>query len=147
MTGTNLYVVGVDGSDCSRRAVEFAVKQAAYGGHKLLLANVIHWSGFTPLSLEEMMNRPLHKKEEERLAIENVLAPLSDLAKKKGASEVETYHTWGNPARELKKLAKERGAEMIIVGRRGHSSFTDLLLGSVANSVAYISDRPVVLVP
>ena len=147
MSETQLYLVGVDGSDCGRRAVEFAAKLAASNGNKLLLANIIHWSGFTPLSLDEALNRPLDKKKEERAAVEQVLTPFADLAKEIGATDVEIFHTWGNPARELKKLAKERDAMVIIVGRRGNSSFTDMILGSVANSIAYISDRPVVLVP
>ncbi|GER05830.1 universal stress protein [Iodidimonas muriae] len=147
MSKTYLYIVGVDGSECSRRAVEFAAKHAAHSGGHILLANIVHWSGFTPLSVEEAMRRPVDKKEEERLAKETVLAPLVELAKSLGVTDVDSYYSWGNPARELKKLAKERQAEMIIVGRRGHSSFADLVLGSVANSVAHIAETPVVLVP
>jgi len=146
MTETHLYIVGVDGSAPSRRAVDFAARHAKHSGGRLLLANIIHWSGYTPLSVEEAMTRPLDKKEEERTATEQVLTPLSEIAREQGV-EAETFHTWGHPADALKKLAHERGAEMIVVGRRGHSNLAEIILGSVSNSIAHISDIPVLIVP
>ncbi len=146
MASDHLYIVGVDGSDTSRRAVRFAANHAKHSGGRLLLANIIHWSGYTPLSVEEAMRRPVDKKDEERIAREEVLEPLSRIATDAGV-EVETYFTWGHPAKSLKKLAGERGAEMIVVGRRGHSNFVEMIMGSVANSIAHVSDIPVVLVP
>jgi len=146
MSETYLYLVGVDGSPPSRRAVEFAARHAKHSGGTLLLANIIHWSGFTPLSVEEAMHRPIDKKNEERIAREEVLGPLSEIAREQ-AIEAETYYSWGHPADALKTLAKERGAEMIVVGRRGHSAFAEMILGSVSNSIAHISDIPVVIVP
>lgn len=146
MSDAYLYVVGVDGSPPSRRAVDFAARHAKHSGGTLLLANIIHWSGYTPLSVDEAMRRPIDKKEEERIAKEEVLAPLSEIAREHGV-EVETTHSWGHPADALKKLAHERGAEMIVVGRRGHSNLAEIILGSVSNSIAHISDIPVVIVP
>jgi len=146
MAASYLYIVGVDGSPPSRRAVDFAARHAAHSGGRLLLANIIHWSGYTPLSVEEAMTRPRDKKEEERQATEEVLEPLSQIAREQGI-EAETFHTWGHPADRLKKLAHERGAELIVVGRRGHSNLAEIILGSVSNSIAHISDIPVLIVP
>ncbi|WP_281300613.1 MULTISPECIES: universal stress protein [unclassified Iodidimonas] len=147
MADQPLYIIGVDGSDCSKRAVEFCARHAQQTGAKLLLATIVHWSGFAPLSVEEAMRRPIDKQQEERVARETVLEPLVKLANDLGVEPVETYYSWGHPAHSLAQLAKERQAEMIFVGRRGHSALSDLLLGSVANSLAHISDVPVVLVP
>ena len=42
---------------------------------------------------------------------------------------------------------KKKKASMVVVGRRGRSSIADLVLGSVANSLAHTLGVPVVLVP
>ncbi len=144
-----LFVVGVDGSENSRRAVEHAAALAARTGARLLLVHVVSWSAYTPLSVEEALHRPVEKKEEERIGREKVLDPLARVAREKGGDgiEVETFLTWGHPADEIVKAARERGAEMIVVARRGHSVLLDIVLGSVANAVAHMADRPVMLVP
>lgn len=142
-----LYIVGVDGSEPSKRAVAFAARHATHSGATLLLAHIVSWSGFTPISVSEAMRRPLDKKEEEKIAREQVLAPLADLAKSITGADAEIFYSWGHPAQLLKKLGKDRGAEMIFVGRRGHSSIAEIFMGSVANAVAHAADIPVVLVP
>lgn len=147
MSEQYLYIVGVDGSDPSRRAVEFAARHAVHSGATLLLAHIVSWSGFTPISVSEAMRRPLDKKEEEKIAREKVLAPLAAVAREITGTEPDLYHSWGHPAQVLKKLGRERGAEMIIVGRRGHSSIAEIFMGSVSNAIAHASDVPVVLVP
>ena len=40
-----------------------------------------------------------------------------------------------------------KSAECIVVGRRGHGGFFGLVLGSVAQQVAYHASCPVVLIP
>ncbi|MEX0300669.1 MAG: universal stress protein, partial [Kordiimonas sp.] len=42
---------------------------------------------------------------------------------------------------------KETKANLIFVGRRGRSRIADLVLGSVANSLAHTVGKPIVLVP
>ncbi len=146
MSDSPLYLVGVDGSDPSRRAVAVAARLAARCGGRLLIAHIIHWSGFTPLSLEEALRRPIDKKQEEETARETILAPLVAVAREAGA-DPETYYSWGSPAESLNKLARDRGAEMIVVGRRGHSNIAEIILGSVSNAIAHMSDIPILLVP
>ncbi len=144
---TSLYCVGVDGSEHSRRAVTQAAALAGRIGAKLLLVHVISWSAYTPLSVEEALRRPVEKQEEERIGHEKVLDPLAAAAREAGVADVDTYLTWGHPAAEIVRIAREREAEMIVVARRGHSTLVDLVLGSVANAVAHMADRPVLLVP
>jgi len=77
MSGENLFVVGVDGSAPSRRAVECAIGLAKRTGSRLLLVHIVNWSGYTPLVIQEAARRPLDKKEEERVARDMVLEPLA----------------------------------------------------------------------
>lgn len=43
----------------------------------------------------------------------------------------------GEPGRIICQVAKDWGAELIIVGRRGHSGLSELILGSVSNYVVH----------
>jgi nucleotide-binding universal stress UspA family protein len=48
---------------------------------------------------------------------------------------------------QIVKHGTEVGADMIALGTRGHTSFARILLGSVAERVVRLSDRPVLTVP
>lgn len=141
-----LYVVGVDGSAPSRRAVSQAADLARQTGASLLLVHVVNWSGYTPLAVQEAAQRPLAKKEEERIARDIVLAPLAAEVREAGV-EVDIHYGWGHPSKFVIDTARKRGATMIAIGRRGHSNLAELVLGSVSNAIAHHADVPVLLVP
>lgn len=141
-----VYLVAVDGSEWSDRAAGRAVTLAESTGAEVCFATVIPWSNDLPFTHEAIPLSPEEEKSEEAFARVNVLDPLE---KRFGDSDVKTtYETyWGHPAKVLHELAKTKHANMIFVGRRGRSKVSDLLLGSVANSLAHITGVPVVLVP
>ncbi len=53
----------------------------------------------------------------------------------------------GRPSEEIARVAGARGADLIVIGRRGRNPMTELLLGSTAEAVCRGSHRPVLLVP
>ena len=53
----------------------------------------------------------------------------------------------GHAAEVLAGLAQELGASQVFVGRRGQSSITSLLFGSVAGTLVQIAPVPVTVVP
>ena len=57
------FVVGYDGSEESRRAVDFAASQAKTSGAGLVVAHVLEWSPYSFLTPEELAER--HKRREE----------------------------------------------------------------------------------
>lgn len=57
---------------------------------------------------------------------------------------MERQVTVGHPARALIDLSDD--ADMLVVGRRGHSTIAGLLMGSVATQVSAHADCPVVVV-
>ena len=146
MSDAKKYLVAVDGSEWAERAAKFAFDLAGQTGATVKLATIIPWSGFTPMSLEDMHARPLVKEEEERTAREEILAPLIKIAEDAGIN-VEVHFDWGHPVKKLHKLVEKDHIDMVIAGRRGRSKLADLVMGSVANSLAHSETVPILLVP
>jgi nucleotide-binding universal stress UspA family protein len=53
---------------------------------------------------------------------------------------------FGQAAREIVNDAKKHDADIIIMGSRGRSELTALVLGSTAHKVIHLTDRPVLVV-
>lgn len=139
-------MVGVDGSDCCHRAVEFAASRAKASGTRLVVAFVIEWSPYTFNTPEE--NEVRHKRREEEIerARTKVLNPLLEKLRAEGI-EAEGVVRHGHAAEVLIALAKEYDAIQIIIGRLGQSKLRSLLFGSVAGSLVQIAPVPVTVVP
>ena len=63
------------------------------------------------------------------------------------ADRVELVLAAGHPVEELMRVAAERDASMIVVGRRGRGGVHGLLLGRVPAQLLHHSRSPVVVVP
>lgn len=133
-------VVGVDGSAASVRALQQAVDLA-----RALSADVdaVHtWQvtyGATELSL--MPAVPVTEIQE---GAEQALARVIDSVDAHGV-RVTPIVTEGDPASTL--LDAAAGADMLVVGSRGHGGFVGLLLGSVSHKVIHHATCPVLVVP
>jgi nucleotide-binding universal stress UspA family protein len=60
--------------------------------------------------------------------------------------EVDTATREGDPAREIRAFAAERGVDLVVLGTHGRMGIDRLLMGSVATSVLREADRPVLTV-
>lgn len=140
------FLVGIDNSDCSLRAFNFACERAKSAGAKLVVVYVIEWSPYTFNTPEE--NEERHKRREEEIARanESVLGPalkqLNDLG-----IDGDGIVRHGNVAEVLNGLATECGADQIIIGRIGESGLKSLLFGSVTTKLVQLSNVPVTVVP
>ncbi|MEO8966612.1 MAG: universal stress protein [Solirubrobacteraceae bacterium] len=56
-------------------------------------------------------------------------------------------HVGPQPAHEIADLAREIGADLIVVGARGHGAIVGLLLGSVTQRLLHVAPCPVLVVP
>ena len=54
--------------------------------------------------------------------------------------------TFGHAAREIMEDAKEHDVGVIVMGTRGRSDLSGLVLGSTAHKVIHLADRPVLVV-
>lgn len=60
-------------------------------------------------------------------------------ARECGASEIETRTGIGNPAEQIVEFARERDADLIVVGCRGFGKLKRLLLGSTSQQVGQLA--------
>jgi len=136
------YVVGVDGSDHSKDALQWAVNEAASCGGSVTA--VLTWqmpfdgSGFAP-SGDIIDGFAGHQQ--------GLLDEVVDRVDTKGlAEQIErVVVASGNPGHVL----AERGhdADLLVVGTRGRGGFLGLLLGSVAEYCLHNATCPIALVP
>ncbi|MFC1680767.1 universal stress protein [Pseudomonadota bacterium] len=140
------FLVGIDNSDCSRRALDFACRRAKTAGARLVVTYVIEWSPYTFNTPEE--NEQRHKRREEEITRANtsVLTPALEHIREAGL-EAEGIVRHGNVADVLSGLADEQTADQIIVGRIGESGLKSILFGSVTSKLIQLSKVPVTVVP
>jgi nucleotide-binding universal stress UspA family protein len=142
----DLVLVGIDGSECGRRAAEFAARRAQAAGGRLVAAFVIEWSPYTFNTPEENEMRHRRREEEIARAHAQVLDPAVAALARSGL-KVEGVVRHGHVAEVLHDLARELGASEIVIGRIGTPRLTSLLFGSVAATLVQIAPVPVTVVP
>lgn len=136
-------VVGVDGSESSLSALEWAATEAKLRTARLRIVTAWHVPvvaygapGFVPVapSLRESV-----REEAERVAEHAV-----ERAGEAGIEQVEHLVREGQAADVLTDAAN--GAGLLVVGSRGHGGFAALLLGSVSQQCAHHAPCPIVIV-
>ena len=145
-SATECFLVGIDDSDCSRRALEFAKQRAKTMNARLLVVYVIEWSPYSFNTPEENEERHKRREEEISLAHSSVLDPALKNLKDEGI-DAEGVVRHGNVADVLNGLAIENNAVQIVVGRLGASGLKSLIFGSVASKLVQVAAVPVTVVP
>jgi nucleotide-binding universal stress UspA family protein len=131
-------VVGIDASDASRSALDWAIGTAAAHHSGLLLIHT--WA--VPVPASPMAGAPLADPAPFEQAAVATLADAVDHAKAAGA-EVESRLVSGPAATAL--LAAAEDAAMLVLGSRGLGGFSELMLGSTSVQVATHAPCPVVV--
>jgi nucleotide-binding universal stress UspA family protein len=134
-------LVGIDGSEGSRRALRWAAREAAARG--AVLQPVMAWQ-----DRYDFGELPLVPVDEEKVAIgakERMDTMLAEVTGGDTALRTDPLVLRGDPAQEL--CDRSAGAALLVVGSRGHGGFGGLLLGSVSTKCAHHSRCPVVIVP
>ncbi len=140
------YIVGVDGSECSLRAVQRAVNLAESTNADITVLYVLDAVDAYPLTIEGYIPPAVNKDEQYKSIQSNILNPILDQFND-FSGDMNTEISEGDPVEEIQKRIKEVHANMVFVGRKGRSRIIDILLGSVANKLAHYVGVPIVLVP
>lgn len=139
-------VVGFDGSEASRRALDFAVSRAKAQGESILIAHVLEWSPYSFLTPTELEERHRRRNEELERAETAIITPVVKSVEDAGVP-VSTALRYGHIAETLCKIAEEEDAALIMIGRMGHSGLSSRIFGSVAGTLAQVAPVPVTIVP
>jgi nucleotide-binding universal stress UspA family protein len=132
-----VIVVGIDHSAEAKAALRFALQEARLRRARLLVVQAIDSFGTYPSLAVDVS--AVHRAAEE--LVENVT---SDVNGEADDVEIERRVVEGAPGAAL--VAESRGAELLVVGSRGHGGFAGLLLGSVSQQCAHHAACPVVIV-
>ncbi|MGW4396824.1 universal stress protein [Amycolatopsis nivea] len=139
-------VVGTDGSDSSFAAVDKAAGVAADAGATLVVVCAYH-----PASRQDVERAQDELGDEAYQVVgsapaEDTLQSARDRAAKAGAANIETVALEGQPVDMLRKVVKDRKADLLVVGNRGLNTLTGRILGSVPSEVARKSGVDVLIV-
>ena len=139
-------LVGIDGTEENRRAVDYAIKEAKRSNAKLILAYVIKWSPYTFQTAEENERRHKRKVEDIQFVQERVLDPMLESLASEGL-EITGLVRHGQVADSLIYIAKKHDVTKIVVGRIGESGLKTLVFGSVVAKLIQLTHIPVTIVP
>jgi nucleotide-binding universal stress UspA family protein len=136
-------VAGVDGSDSSLSALRWAIRQAGLTGATVAAVAAWHYPvaaasyGWAPVGTGQSYNFKEITEKTLTDAISSTLDAGSDV-------RVLAQVVEGNPARVLLDAAV--GADLLVLGSRGHGGFAEALLGSVSQHCVHHATCPVVII-
>lgn len=140
------YIVGYDGSESARRALDFALAAAKSSGAEVVIAYVLEWSPYSFLTPTEIEERHKRRGEELERARSAVIDPVLEAVSGSGVG-TDTVIKYGHVAETLCNIARESGATQMFIGRTGEGGIVERVFGSVAGTLAQIAPVPCTLVP
>ncbi|ACB50636.1 unknown [Crocosphaera subtropica ATCC 51142] len=143
----NKILVAVDNSAIAEQVIEVALTLAKAVDGKLMLLHALSQNAedsplsFAPYASSYSIDLIEKFKEDWKQYQQESLQKLEAWKQKAKDMniQVELRQENGNPAPIICRIAKEWQAELIVIGRRGHSMASEILLGSVSSYVIHRS--------
>ncbi|WP_413164375.1 universal stress protein [Capilliphycus salinus ALCB114379] len=151
-------LVAIDLSTVSESLFEKALSLAKFYQAELMLLHVLSHDeqgspiveGITGLNYYEMVELETIKSYKKRWQeyIETGLERLTTYATQATEAGVASEYSqpMGKPGHQICEAAKEWNADLIIIGRRGYSGLSELILGSVSNYTLHHAHCSVLIV-
>jgi len=131
-------VVATDGSPHSATAASEAIGIAKLNSAKLTVLSVVPAElamptdiDFATITREKLADQEMHRAEKNAKAVK-------EAARKEGV-EAQAFVMSGKPADAIMEIAKDKSADLIVVGSHGRTGLDRLLMGSVAERVIVLS--------
>ncbi|KPI19054.1 UspA domain-containing protein [Actinobacteria bacterium OK074] len=132
-------IVGVDGSEPSLRAVDWAADEALLRGIPLRVVYASLWERYEGTSLAGDLGKP-----SEQVLADDIVDSAARRARRRHPDlDVSVDVVPEEP--EYGLVREGRRATALVLGTRGRSGLTDLVLGSVSLTVAARADCPVIV--
>jgi len=134
---------GIDFSDCSVAALEYAASLASQSGARLDVLSVVQLipmyeaTGAVPLYYPGLLD---DLKADIRRQLDAFVTTTGPVV------PVERFVTAGTPHREIVRVASERNAELIVLGAYSHGALDHMFFGSTTNHVIRQAGCPVLTV-
>lgn len=142
VAGPGGVVVGVDGSDASEPALDYAFAYASSTGGRLTAVHTWWWEPLEGVSLGKPWVGDWTQIASQEMALVSEL--MSGWSQRYPDVPVTSHVVRGDPVVEL--LDQARGARLLVVGSRGRGGFIGLLLGSVSRRILKRATCPVAVV-
>ena len=146
MTAARRILVATDGSRTADAAGVWAAALAQQVGAEVVMVHVFDRSRYMSAgpSLASVY-LPVDVDEARRNALDDVAAWSRSVVE--AGVRCRTVLAEGRPAPAILRTAHAEAVDLIVMGTRGHGSFTEMFLGSVAHEVTRRAEVPVVTVP
>ncbi|MFB3916335.1 MAG: universal stress protein [Terriglobales bacterium] len=131
-------LVGYDGSDAAEKAVELALSLAV-NMDSMVVVLAVAQPPEPPAAMETQA-----VVDGAREYYEKTLRKIADAAKENGI-QVTTAIAVGHAAEKIVRRAEQTHADLIVVGRRGRSTFEKVIMGSVSERVLRYAPCPVLV--
>jgi nucleotide-binding universal stress UspA family protein len=135
----NKIVVGVDGSDSSKAALTWGIRQAQLTGAPL--EAIMTWDypmSYGWMIVPENVDLQADATSELERVVKEVTEEMAD-----PSVELTTRVVQGHPALVL--MSEAADASLVVVGSRGHGEFAGMLLGSVSEHLSTHAPCPVLI--
>ncbi|MFI6360203.1 universal stress protein [Streptomyces sp. NPDC050743] len=132
-------VVGVDGSEPSLRAVDWAADEAALRGLPLRLVYASLWERYEGTALSDDLGKP-----SDQVMAEDIVETAARRVRTRQPDVKVTIDVLPEEP-EYALVRESRTAAAMVLGSRGRSSLTEALLGSVSVTVAGHAHCPVIV--
>ena len=140
-----VIVVGVDHSDGAKAALRFALEEARLRQATLRVVHAWQFGYIRTAGFEGSLPAVGGELDEFRRGATAALdETLRDVGAETDGVAIERRVDQGSAAAVL--VEESRGADLLVVGSRGHGGFAQLLLGSVSQQCAQHAFCPVVIV-
>lgn len=145
MKSFRCIVLATDFSPSSERAFEEALEILGTGRGNLLIVHAYQPASLLPTDIAAVPAVYAELDESLRENSEKRLEALSGRAREKGVA-ARPLLLCGTPEEAIVDLAKQEGADLIVMGTAGRRGVAGLLLGSVASRVIATAPCPVLTV-
>ncbi|MFB2836510.1 universal stress protein [Floridanema evergladense] len=152
-------LVAIDSSKINQQVFDAAVDLGKQNNATLMLLHVLtdEEMGLTEIATQHISALEYHAAmveqveaylKEKELFRQKYLSLLESWAKEAVDAGVPTEYTlnYGGPGRTICDFAKSWDADLIIMGRRGLSGFSEFIMGSISNYVVHHSPCSVLIV-